>query len=163
MTHFQLKSEVTCKVCQYKSVRFDPFTFLSLPLPMESTVNLEVIGEGCAFIRVWCLPNRRLGMHHQSCDLDAFQRAQLAGWLVGCSQKKRDIWLFSRAPLKIDNLVAPFVVMFLDGRQPVKYGLRLEIDEKYRLLKEELGKLCDVPPARLLLVEMYASNIRVRW
>ncbi len=53
--------------------------------------------------------------------------------------------------------------MFLDGRQPVKYGLRLEIDEKYRLLKEELGKLCDIPPSRLLLVEMYASNIRVRW
>ena len=45
VTLFQLKSEVTCKVCQYKSVRFDPFTFLSLPLPMESTVNLEVIGE----------------------------------------------------------------------------------------------------------------------
>ena len=41
----QLKSEVTCKECQYKSVRFDPFTFLSLPLPTESTVNLEVIGE----------------------------------------------------------------------------------------------------------------------
>lgn len=42
---FQLKSEVTCKECQYRSKRFDPFTFLSLPLPMESTVNLEVIGE----------------------------------------------------------------------------------------------------------------------
>lgn len=41
----QLKSEVTCKVCQYKSVRFDPFTFLSLPLPTESTVNLEVTSE----------------------------------------------------------------------------------------------------------------------
>ncbi len=41
----QLKSVVTCKECQFSSVRFDPFTFLSLPLPMESTVNLEVIGE----------------------------------------------------------------------------------------------------------------------
>ncbi len=36
---------MTCKVCQYKSVHFDPFTFLSLPLPMESTVNLEVVGK----------------------------------------------------------------------------------------------------------------------
>ena len=36
---------VRCKVCDYKSVRFDPFTFLSLPLPMESTVNLEIVGE----------------------------------------------------------------------------------------------------------------------
>ena len=52
-------------------------------------------------------------------------------------------------------------VMFLDGRQPVKYGLKLEIDEKYRLLKEELAKLCGLPSSRILLVEMYASNIRV--
>ena len=51
--------------------------------------------------------------------------------------------------------------MFLDGRQPMKYGLRLEMDEKYEQLKEELAKLCEIPPARLLLVEMYASNIRV--
>ena len=40
----QLKSVVTCKVCGYSSVRFDPFTFLSLPLPLDSTFNLEVIG-----------------------------------------------------------------------------------------------------------------------
>ena len=42
----QLKSVVRCKVCNYQSARFDPFTFLSLPLPMESTVNLEAVG-GC--------------------------------------------------------------------------------------------------------------------
>ena len=40
----QLKSVVRCKVCNYKSVRFDPFTFLSLPLPMDSTTNIETIG-----------------------------------------------------------------------------------------------------------------------
>ena len=43
--YVQLKSVVTCKKCEFTSVRFDPFTFLSLPLPMESTVNLEVIGQ----------------------------------------------------------------------------------------------------------------------
>ena len=41
--HGQLKSKVTCKVCSHESVRFDPFTFLSLPLPMESSIHLEVI------------------------------------------------------------------------------------------------------------------------
>ncbi len=51
--------------------------------------------------------------------------------------------------------------MFLDGRQPIKYGLKLEMDEKYSLLKEELSKLCGLPSSRLLLVDMYASNIRV--
>lgn len=41
----QLKSKVRCLTCQYTSVRFDPFTFLSLPLPIESKVTLEVIGK----------------------------------------------------------------------------------------------------------------------
>ena len=42
--HGQLKSKVTCKVCGHESVTFDPFTYLSLPLPMESSVHIEVIG-----------------------------------------------------------------------------------------------------------------------
>ena len=28
-----------------KSVKFDPFTFLSLPLPMDSATNMEIIGK----------------------------------------------------------------------------------------------------------------------
>ncbi len=43
--HGQLKSKVTCKVCGHESVRFDPFSILSLPLPMESSVHIEVIGK----------------------------------------------------------------------------------------------------------------------
>ena len=42
--HGQLKSKVTCKVCGHESVRFDPFSMLSLPLPLESSMHLEVIG-----------------------------------------------------------------------------------------------------------------------
>ena len=41
----QLKSELKCRKCGYASVRFDPFTFLSLPLPMEEFVEVEVICE----------------------------------------------------------------------------------------------------------------------
>jgi len=43
--HGQLKSKVTCKKCGHESVRFDPFNYLSLPLPMESYVCLQVIGN----------------------------------------------------------------------------------------------------------------------
>lgn len=43
--HGQLKSKVTCKVCGHESVRFDPFNYLSLPLPMESYVHVQVIGK----------------------------------------------------------------------------------------------------------------------
>ncbi|XP_026279470.1 ubiquitin carboxyl-terminal hydrolase 32 isoform X3 [Frankliniella occidentalis] len=41
--HGQLKSKVICKVCSHESVRFDPFNYLSLPLPMESYVYIQVI------------------------------------------------------------------------------------------------------------------------
>lgn len=43
--HGQLKSKVTCGVCQRESVRFDPFNYLSLPLPLESYVHVEVVGN----------------------------------------------------------------------------------------------------------------------
>lgn len=43
--HGQLKSQVKCKTCGHISARFDPFNFLSLPLPMDSSMHLEIIGE----------------------------------------------------------------------------------------------------------------------
>lgn len=41
----QLKSKVSCLGCGHESVRFDPFSLLSLPLPVENYVYLEVLGE----------------------------------------------------------------------------------------------------------------------
>lgn len=41
----QLKSKVICLCCGHESVRFDPFSLLSLPLPMENYTYLEVIGK----------------------------------------------------------------------------------------------------------------------
>ena len=52
-------------------------------------------------------------------------------------------------------------VVRLDGSQPVRYGLKLEIDERYRLLKENLSQLCGIPSSTLLLVEIVGSMIRV--
>ncbi|XP_039612679.1 ubiquitin carboxyl-terminal hydrolase 32 isoform X1 [Polypterus senegalus] len=40
--HGQLKSQVKCKTCGHISARFDPFNFLSLPLPMDSYMHLEI-------------------------------------------------------------------------------------------------------------------------
>ncbi|KAH8405303.1 hypothetical protein KR222_004086 [Zaprionus bogoriensis] len=39
----QLKSKVSCLACGHESVRFDPFSLLSLPLPVENYVYLEVL------------------------------------------------------------------------------------------------------------------------
>eukprot|EP00061_Rhincodon_typus_P015795 g43682.t1 len=71
--HGQLKSQVKCKTCGHISVRFDPFNFLSLPLPMDSYMHLEI------------------------------------------------------------------TVIKLDGSTPVRYGLRLNMDEKYTGLKKQLN------------------------
>ncbi|XP_068142891.1 ubiquitin carboxyl-terminal hydrolase 32 isoform X1 [Drosophila tropicalis] len=39
----QLKSKVSCLGCGHESVRFDPFSLLSLPLPVENYVYLEAL------------------------------------------------------------------------------------------------------------------------
>ena len=49
--HGQLKSQVKCKTCGHISARFDPFNFLSLPLPMDSSMHLEITGEEWGLVR----------------------------------------------------------------------------------------------------------------
>ncbi|XP_054901475.1 ubiquitin carboxyl-terminal hydrolase 32 isoform X4 [Poeciliopsis prolifica] len=92
--HGQLKSQVKCKTCGHISARFDPFNFLSLPLPMDSSMHLEI------------------------------------------------------------------TVIKLDGSTPVRYGLRLNMDEKYTGLKKLLSELCILKPEQILLAEVHASNIK---
>lgn len=101
-------------------MRFDPFTFLSLPLPMESTVNLEAVG-GYGYGHV--------SLVYMSCEI-----------------------IF---------MIYSLAVVRLDGSQPVRYGLKLEMDDKYRSLKQSLSDLCGIPGSRLLLVEVYGAMIRV--
>uniref|UniRef100_H3BBL5 Ubiquitin carboxyl-terminal hydrolase 32 n=1 Tax=Latimeria chalumnae TaxID=7897 RepID=H3BBL5_LATCH len=92
--HGQLKSQVKCKTCGHISVRFDPFNFLSLPLPMDSYMHVEI------------------------------------------------------------------TVIKLDGSTPVRYGLRLNMDEKYTGLKKQLSDLCNLKPEQILLAEVHSSNIK---
>ncbi|XP_069082639.1 ubiquitin carboxyl-terminal hydrolase 32 isoform X2 [Pleurodeles waltl] len=92
--HGQLRSQVKCKMCGHISVRFDPFNFLSLPLPMDSYMHLEI------------------------------------------------------------------TVIKLDGTTPIRYGLRLNMDEKYTGLKKQLSDLCGLKPEQILLAEVHGSNIK---
>ncbi|WAR02243.1 UBP32-like protein [Mya arenaria] len=92
--HGQLKSQVRCQACGHVSVRFDPFNYLSLPLPMESCIHIEII------------------------------------------------------------------VLRLDGSVPVKYGLRLNMDEKYKALKRELSSLASIPTGQILLVEIVGPVVK---
>lgn len=49
----------------------------------------------------------------------------------------------------------------LDGSVPVKYGLRLNMDEKYAHLKTQLSQLCDIPAHLLCLAEVNQAQIKV--
>ena len=40
--HGLLRSQVKCRICDLKSVRFDPFNILSLPLPMDTSIYIEI-------------------------------------------------------------------------------------------------------------------------
>lgn len=55
----------------------------------------------------------------------------------------------------------PFKVIKLDGTTPVRYGLRLNMDEKYTGLKKQLSELCGLKPEQILLAEVHSSNIKV--
>lgn len=48
----------------------------------------------------------------------------------------------------------------MNGTTPIKYGLRLNSEAKYLELKEQLYKLCNIAPERLLLAEVAYSQIR---
>ena len=52
-------------------------------------------------------------------------------------------------------------MVLLDGSQPLRYGLKLELDDKYRQLKRALCDLCGLEPADILLVEVYSGVVRV--
>ena len=47
----------------------------------------------------------------------------------------------------------------LDGSQPIRYSLKLELDAKYRLLREELAQLSGI--YRMLLVDVFGGIVRV--
>ena len=51
--------------------------------------------------------------------------------------------------------------MRLDGSQPVRYGLKLEVDQKYRALLSSLSRMAGIRKSNLLLVEMHGAMIRV--
>lgn len=55
-----------------------------------------------------------------------------------------------------------FAVIKLDGSTPVRYGLRLNMDEKYTGLKKQLSELCSLKPEQILLAEVHTSNIKVQ-
>jgi len=63
--------------------------------------------------------------------------------------------------VNINLLTYNVLVVRLSEPHTVKYGLCLSMDEKYRGLKRQLSTLCGVPASRLLLVDVYGTQVRV--
>ena len=60
-----------------------------------------------------------------------------------------------------ESILFYLAVMKLNGSVPVKYGIRLNMDEKYKDLKKHLGDLSSIPPAQLLLTEIGGAVVKV--
>ena len=60
----QYKSLLTCRTCKYESARFEPFSFLQLPLPEDDYLSVSLIyytaKEGCAPMK-YCIRVRNDG------------------------------------------------------------------------------------------------------
>jgi ubiquitin C-terminal hydrolase len=54
----QYKSLLTCRTCKYESARFEPFSFLQLPLPEDEHVSVSLTfysaNEGVGLLRTVC-------------------------------------------------------------------------------------------------------------
>ena len=53
-------------------------------------------------------------------------------------------------------------VVRLDSSQPVRYGIKVELDSKYVVLKEKLSQLAGILLTRIHLVEVSAYTVKVR-
>ncbi|KJE96924.1 NY-REN-60 antigen [Capsaspora owczarzaki ATCC 30864] len=71
--HGQLKSQVRCQTCNHISVSFDPFTFLSLPLPVEHDIFMETV-----LLRADGSPPSRYGITLDSGNQYSHLKASLA-------------------------------------------------------------------------------------
>nr|CAB3267554.1 ubiquitin carboxyl-terminal hydrolase 32 [Phallusia mammillata] len=92
--HGQIRSKVRCLECNSLSVTFDPFTFLSLPLPMDNSMYLDVI------------------------------------------------------------------VIRLDGKTPIRFGLRLGMDETILEVRRLLANKCKLSIEAILLAEIVGATIK---
>jgi hypothetical protein len=68
---------------------------------------------------------------------------------------------FSETCILLIKDVFSLLVIKLDGTTPVRYGLRLNMDEKYTGLKKQLSDLCGLKSEQILLAEVHGSNIKV--
>lgn len=61
------------------------------------------------------------------------------------------------------NVVIKILVIKLDGTVPVKYGLRMNADDKHSVVKSKLSSLSGITANNLKLAEIIGAQIKVRY
>jgi len=59
-------------------------------------------------------------------------------------------------------LVFLFSVIRQDGSVPLKYGLTLQSEARFSLIRVRLSRLCGIPQNSLILVDISQSQLKVR-
>ena len=53
-----------------------------------------------------------------------------------------------------------FVVLTKDGAKPIKYGIKLNSDDKYKDIRKPLSKFTDISEDKLLFIELNGPQDR---
>ncbi|CAI5715670.1 unnamed protein product [Peronospora destructor] len=87
----QYKSLLTCSVCGFKSARFEPFTFLQVPLPepKHNTSDIKLCEFSGSMISSFKADNRRVGQIRSIDRLIAFQLEPLDAEIVEATRHRR--------------------------------------------------------------------------
>ena len=95
----QFKSTVRCLTCQHKSVKFDAFTFLTLPIPSSGRTQLRVglllslfciilVHESLFNCCLFFPPHPKPFHHHFTCwsnsSINVFIKLRPRVWQLGC-------------------------------------------------------------------------------
>lgn len=89
----QLRSHITCPVCQHQSITFDPYMSLSVPIPTKSTIALKL------------------------------------------------------------------QLFWANGNVPTKFSVVVEKTVNMKIVKSELGKLCNLESSKLIMLEVFSHRV----
>lgn len=63
--------------------------------------------------------------------------------------------------LLMSFLRSNIIVLTKNGARPIKYGIKLNSDDKYRDIRKPLSKYTEIDEDRLLFIELNGSHVKV--
>ena len=73
-------------------------------------------------------------------------------------EKNLETWLHCPS---LKHFKILFVVLTKDGAKPIKYGIKLNSDDKYKDIRKPLTKFTDISEGKLLFIELNGPHVKV--